>query len=301
MKKGLIILLIVSLSLSACNWTNRDDTLDDPGIGLTDLLQSYDLWYVDIDQTTGPGNVNFVSKAFTLSFMPDYEVFANNNIAGLGQTGNGYGISIGTYRIYDRDGILSITDDIAGTYDFEVEQIDNYSIRLTNRAANVSYLLTGYQKNEFDYDGVFYDNITYFLQEYEAWTKTDADIVSPSAPFVFENHLRFYVSGNTNVFESSESRPNIPTGQIYWDYSGAYEVLNTSQENRKELLLYYDVNNEQETFILKILDDQNIQLHNMQTDNIYWLTGHGYIQYRPASKRLKKSSKKVSRLTYLKK
>ena len=301
MKKGLIILLIVSLGLSACNWTNRDDTLDVPTIGLTDLLQSYDLWYVDIDQTTEPGNVSFVSKAFTLSFMPGYEVFANNNISGLGQTGNGYGISIGTYRTYDRDGILSITDDIAGTYDFEVKQIDNYSIRLTNRAANVSYLLTGYQKNEFDYDGVFYDNITYFLQEYEAWNKTDADIVSPSAPFVFENHLRFYVSGNTNVFESSESQTNIPTGQIYWDYSGTYEVLNTSQENRKELLLYYDINNEQETFVLKILDDQNIQLHNIQTDNIYWLTGRGYIQYRPTAKRLKKSQKKVSRLTYLKK
>ena len=301
MKKGIIILLVVSLGLSSCNLTYRNDTLDEPGIGLTDILQSYDLWYVDIDQTTGPGNISFVSKAFTISFLPDYEVYANNNIAGLGLTGNGYGISIGTFRAYDREGILSITDDIDGTYDFEVKQIDNYTIRLTNRAVNVSYLLTGYQKNEFDYDGLFYDNITYFLQEYEAWTKTDAEIVSPSAPFVFENHLRFFVSGNTNVFESSESRTNIPTGQIYWDYSGAYDVLNTSQENRKELLLYYDINNEQETFILKILDDQNIQLHNTQTDNIYWLTGRGYIQYRPTAKRLKKSSKKVSKLMYLKK
>ena len=32
--------------------------------------------------------------------------------------------------------------------------------------------LNGYQRTTFDYDFVFYDNIHYFLQEYEAWEKT---------------------------------------------------------------------------------------------------------------------------------
>ena len=184
MKKWTIILLLVSLVLSSCKWEYRDDTFAGHSMRLSDLLQSFDLWYVDIDQTTGTGDVGFVSRAFTMSFMPNHEVYANNNMVGFGYTGNGYGISIGTYRVYNRDGILSITDDIAGTYDFIVNQIDQYTISLTNLSENVTYFLVGYQQSEFDYDAVFYDNVAYFLQEYEAWTKYYADLVSPSEPFV---------------------------------------------------------------------------------------------------------------------
>ncbi len=285
--------------LGSCDWEHRDDTIDNT-IRLTDLLQSYDLWYVDIDRTTGTGDVGFVSRAFTMSFMPGHEVYANNNMVGLGYTGDGYGIRIGTYRVYDRDGILSITDDIAGTYDFEVVQIDNYTISLTNRAQNVTYFLIGYQKNEFDYDAVFYDNVVYFLQEYEAWTKYYADLVSPSEPFVSENHLQFYVSANINSFSSSESPVNISVSQIFWDYSGAYVVENTSHQNRKGLKLYYDINNDREEFILKIIDDQHIRLRNILTGNVYKLEGRGNIKYRPVAKRFKKFHKNSSRKRYLK-
>lgn len=301
MKKWTIILLLVSLVLSSCKWEYRDDTFAEHSMRLSDLLQSYDLWYVDIDQTTGTGDVGFVSRAFTMSFMPNHEVYANNNMAGFGYTGNGYGISIGTYRVYNRDGILSITDDIAGTYDFIVNQIDQYTISLTNLSENVTYFLVGYQQSEFDYDAVFYDNVAYFLQEYEAWTKYYADLVSPSEPFVSENHLQFYVSGNRNSFASSETPVNVPVSQIYWDYTGDYEVLNTSNQNRKELRLYYDINNDREEFILIIIDDQHIRLKNILTGNIYKLEGRGYIQYRPAAKRLIRSKyKNLLRQRYLK-
>jgi len=287
MKKLTIILLTV-LSITACNRTYReDDWQDTRQIDLTDLVQSYDLWYVDIERTEGPGNISFMSKAFTMSFMPNYEVFANNNIVGLGISGNGYGISTGTYQVYDSEHIISINDDIDGIYDFEVVQISRNEIKLINRSENVSYYLTGYQKADFDYDALFYDNITYFLQEYETWSKTFADIVSPSEPFVNENHLTFYVEGNDNVFESSESPVNIPIGQIFWDYTGSYEVLNTYQNNHKDLILYYDIDNSREKFLLTIVDDQHIRLQNTVTDNIYEFEGHGYIQYRPKAKRLK--------------
>jgi len=293
MKKITIILLTI-LSLTACNKTYReDDWQDTHQIDLTDLVQSYDLWYVDIERTEGPGNVSFMSKAFTMSFMPNYEVYANNNIVGLGISGNGYGISTGTYQVFDRDHIISINDDIDGIYDFEVVQISQNEIKLVSRSENVSYYLTGYQKSDFDYDALFYDNITYFLQEYEAWTKTFTNILSPSEPFVNENHLTFYVEGNDNVFESSESPVTIAPTQIYWDYTGTYEVLNARQNNRKELYLYYDLDNSQETFLLTIIDDQHIRLQNTLTDNVYEFEGHGYIQYRPKAQRLKsKFSKK---------
>jgi hypothetical protein len=36
---------------------------------------------------------------------------------------------------------------------------------------NTTYYLIGYQRSNFDYDRLFYDNIHYFLQEYKAWEK----------------------------------------------------------------------------------------------------------------------------------
>ncbi len=299
MKRIYVILVILSISLSSCNWTNREDSFNEPDFSLTDLLQSYDLWYIDIDKTTGTGNISFMSKAFTMSFMPNGEVFANNNIVGLGITGNGYGIDTGFYTAYDYDGVLSITDDISGQYDFEVSYTAYNEIQLYNRAENVTYYLTGYQKSHFDFDKLFYENVTYFLQEYEAWHKVFENLAHPSEPFTAENHLSFYVEGNQNVFVSSESPLNIAVAQIYWDYTGVYEVHNTSRENEKRLVLYYDINNEQERFNLEILDDTHIRLTNTETGNIYEFYGQGYIQYRPAKRRLAQKQIKITNQHYL--
>jgi len=51
-------------------------------------LQSYDLWYVDINETRGNGEVPFLQRAFTLSFI-NGALYANNNIVGIGKTGDG--------------------------------------------------------------------------------------------------------------------------------------------------------------------------------------------------------------------
>ncbi len=288
MKKIYIILIVFAFGLSSCRWTNRSDTLDETAASLSDLLFTYDLWYVDIDKTTGTGNVPFMSRAFTISFLPGGEVYANDNMVGLGYTGDGLGIRIGFYTVYNQSSMLSIDDDISGQYDFEVAQINNNTIRLHNRAENVTYFLTGYLQSQFDYDALFYDNVTYFLQEYEAWHKVYEDLPHPSEPFVAENHLRFYVNGNTNVFDSSTSPPNWPLTQLHWDYYGDYEVVNTRQAASKKLFLYYNINNQQESFVLTVLNDQRIRLTNLNTGNVFEFEGAGYIQYRPQAKRLKK-------------
>ena len=288
--------------MGSCTIENHIDEnyTNEPAYVLSDFLISYDLWYVDIDRTQGSGNISFMSKAFTMSFLPNGEVYANNNIVGLGITGNGYGISIGMYDVYNANGLVSINDDLSGRFDFEVRQISTHEISLYNRSRDVTYYLIGYQKYDFDYDRLFYENITYFLQEYTVWTKNFADIVSPDAVFRAENHLRFYVAGNDNVFDSSESRINAPMTSIYWDYSGSYEVLNTSQTNVKDLVLYYDINGSEEEFILKIIDDRHIELQNVVTDNIYRFTGHGYIQFRPASRLKHKQNLHLSTNRFIK-
>lgn len=298
MKKILYILsaIILTLSISSCTIEERYNDYQDTQ-SLTQLLQSYDLWYVDIDQTTGTGDVPFVSRAFTISFMYNGNVFANNNIVGIGTTGNGYGIPVGQYSVFDYDGIVEINHAIDGIVPFEVRQISNNEIELYNRSQNVRYLLVGYQKTHFDYDRLFYENITYFLQEFEAWTKVYEDLAQPNAIFAGEHHLAFYVEGDTNTFQSSESAPNTAVNQIIWDYTGNYDVYNTSIENVKDLVLRYYVNNSEEDFELEIINDQRIRLININTNNIYEFEGRNYIEYmRPG--RLKNLHKTIGKTHY---
>ena len=68
--------------------------------------------------------------------------------------------------------ILDVQHDIDGFSTFDVYEVDFNTIELYNPNNDTSYFLDGYQRNSFDYDFVFYDNIHYFLQEYEAWEKT---------------------------------------------------------------------------------------------------------------------------------
>ena len=97
-------------------------------------------------------------------------LYANNNLVGFGERGNGFGIAIGEY---DTAGIvLDIFHDLDGHQRFEVYQESVSSIEFYNPANNTSYFLDGYQRNEFDYDAVFFENIDYFLQEYKTWENT---------------------------------------------------------------------------------------------------------------------------------
>ena len=113
--KLFLAILVSTVLFTSCS---KDEPLDD-SITLGELLSSYDLWYVDIHETMGSGDVPFVSKAFTLSFN-NGNVFANNNIADVGFTGNGLGISVGRY---DSFGIyLETIHDLDGRYIFDVLQ-----------------------------------------------------------------------------------------------------------------------------------------------------------------------------------
>ena len=158
-KKLLFAILISSTIFNSC--TIVDDDIFDNGISLSQLLSGYDLWYVDYNRTTGNGDIPFVSRAFTLSFF-NRVMYANNNIVDIGRTGNGLGIPVGSYGTF---GIyLETFHDLDGRNDFEVEQLSANRIRIYSTSQNVSYLLIGYQRSNFDYDLLFYDNIEYFLQ-----------------------------------------------------------------------------------------------------------------------------------------
>ena len=266
-----------------------EDDLATPVAPLSSVLADYELWYVDIDQTQGNGTIPFMDKAFTFSFL-NGTVMANNNLAGIGDQGSGFGIEVGYYDVFDYD--LDISHDIDGFYSFEVSLLSNNAIELYNRYTNTSYVLIGYQRSNFDYDRLFYDNIHFFLQEYAVWEKVHTSLSGTSNAFDAENYLQFLPANSGVNFRSSQDPRGSSTTNLYWDYSGIYEVNNVvNNAYLKTLTLDYDYF-ANEYFELSILDDATIVLYHPASGSEYRFRGRGYIEYKTPSEgksRLKQS------------
>ena len=278
--KLLLGLALATTMFTSCYVDLADDDyvyLDNtPTISLNQLLNSYELWYVDINQTIGYGETPFLQMAFTISFRNGI-VYANNNLVGFGSQGNGYGIPVGDYDAYDM--ILDVYHDIDGYNTFDVYQIDNNTIELYNPYNDTSYFLNGYQRANFDYDFIFYDNIHYFLQEYEAWEKTYTSDFGALNEFDNENYLQFLSGGNDSTFRSSQDVDIANPNNIYWDYTGIYAVGDVANNMYvKTLTLDYDYF-DNEFFELYVIDDQLIELYHDASGTVYEFTGRGYIQF----------------------
>lgn len=274
------IKLLLGFVLAATLFTScQTETIyEQPPISINQLLSSYDLWYVDINRTAGHGETPFLQIAFTLSFKNGV-LFANNNLVGFGPNGqgNGYGIDVGEYEGYDM--ILDVYHDLDGYQSFDVYQVDFDTIELYNPSNDTSYFLNGYQKSQFDYDFVFYDNIHYFLQEYEAWEKTYVSQTGALNEFDNENYLQFLAGGNDSEFRSSQDINILDPINIYWDFTGIYGVGNIGGNTHlKTLTLDYDFF-DNEFFELSVINDQRIELYHANSGTTYEFTGRGYLQY----------------------
>ncbi len=293
----LFFTLLFTVSLfTACVF--EEDAVLERGVLLENTLSNYDLWYVDIHRTTGTGEVPFLSRAFTISFINN-TLYTNNNIVDIGYTGNGFGIPVGSYTTFD--GLLRANHDIDGYQDFEVFRLSANEIRLYNYRDNVSYYLIGYQSNNFDYDKLFYENIEYFLQEFIAWEKT-ATMGGISNPFDAENYLQFFPENNTSFYSSHDVfGTNIDL--IDWSYVGGYEIFDVlDYEDLKILTLNYD-GGDIEEFELSVLNDETIRLYHFNTATTYDFSGQGFIQYlkgdnkTPAVRNNNRKRTKVNRRT----
>ena len=275
--KGLSGFLLVALLFTSCQVdVINDDYVDTPSISLNQLLNSFDLWYVDINETVGYGQTPFLQKAFTVSFLGG-NVYANNNLVGIGNQGNGLGISIGYYNANDM--ILDVDHDLDGFITFDVYQIDSNTIELYNPNNDTSYFLEGYQRNNFDYDFVFYDNIHYFMQEYEAWEKTYTSDVGVLNEFDNENFIQFLAGGNDNTFRSSQDEVSTNVNNLYWDFTGDYGIADINGNMYlKTLTLDYDYF-DNEYFELSVINDALIELYHPSSGTYYEFRGRGYIQF----------------------
>ena len=74
--KLLFTIIFTGTLLSSCTTYVVEDNFVDE-ISLEEVVSGYDLWYVDYHRTTGTGDVPFLSKAFTVSFL-NGRMYANN-------------------------------------------------------------------------------------------------------------------------------------------------------------------------------------------------------------------------------
>tara|TARA_B100000949_G_scaffold232088_1_gene245559 strand:+ start:6449 stop:7408 length:960 start_codon:yes stop_codon:yes gene_type:complete len=291
-RKLLFGILFIGLMASSC-YTEvivEDDLITEPPINTALVLESHDLWYVDINETRGNGEVPFLQRAFTISFDRGI-VYANNNLSGLGKTGNGLGIDVGAYATYS--GQVEIDHDVDGLWLLEVIALDNNTLEIYDPRSDTSYILEGYQKNNFDYDFIFYDNIHYFLQEYQVWEKTYTSEVGALNEFDEENYLQFFDDGG-GYFRSSVDAKGISLANVQWDYEGDYEVYDVANDGSlKTLTLDYDFLGN-DYFELYVINDSTIELYHVSSGTVYEFTGRGYIQYLKSSDGTSKKRSKTN-------
>ena len=279
MKNGKLLfgILLIGFLASSC-YTEvilDDDYIEESPVNTALVLESYDLWYVDINAVQGNGEVPFLQRAFTISFDRGV-VYANNNLAGIGKTGNGLGIDVGTYGTYS--GTVEVDHDVDGLWLLDVYAVNHTTLELYDSNSNTSYLLRGYQKNNFDYDLIFYDNIHYFLQEYQAWEKTFTSEEGAINEFDEENYLQFF-AGNGDSFRSSIDVTGTPLVNLQWDYEGDYEVFDVANDaTLKTLTLDYDYLGN-DYFEIYVINDSTIELYHVSSGTVYKFTGRGFQQY----------------------
>ena len=78
--KLLLGFALIATLFTSC-YTEEIYINDEPTVSLNQLLNSYDLWYIDINETQGYGETPFLQMAFTISFN-NGRLYANNNLVG---------------------------------------------------------------------------------------------------------------------------------------------------------------------------------------------------------------------------
>lgn len=256
MKK--IIFLIASVFMAASCSVSEDYQMT-----LDEKLHQYDLWFINKQESQGV-LIPFFEKSFTVSFSRGI-LYANINLVGIGNRANGIGFSSGYYTADDIFLRIHYKDQ---SYSFEVQQVGNNRIVLHDQFSNAKYVLEGYQRNNFDYNRVFRENLRLFLQEYEAWEKIDQRGGNPN-PFDGENYLRFIPEGGDRFFFASQSPKGLMLPSIYWNYKDNYSV-----ENQILTLIFEGT---AQRFQIHLIDDATLELTHLNSGTIYVFRGVGNI------------------------
>ncbi|MEO9502502.1 hypothetical protein [Nonlabens ulvanivorans] len=269
--------LLIAVTIASCETEVVIGNGFDNRPTLNEILSNQELWYVDLNDTQGNPDIPFMTKAFTMSF--DFgTLYANNNLVGVGSAGAGLGLDVGSYQILNNQ--VSILHDIDGLHDFTVVVLNYNRIKMIDMHRGTVYYLDGYNRNNFNYDQLFYDNIQYFLQEYRAWEKVYTSNVGVLNDFDEENYLQFTPGFNGDEFKSSTDVNGLNYSSLFWDYTGEYWVEDeTPGSINKHLTMDYDfIGNDY--FDLYVINDNTIELYHSASGTTYEFKGRGYIQLK---------------------
>ena len=139
MKAKLLFLILLTGTLMTSCYREviiEVEYIEESAFNTDQVLQSYDLWYVDINATKGNGEVPFLQRAFTISFDSGM-LYANNNMVGIGKTGNGFGIDVGYYNTLR--GTVEIDHDVDGPWLLDVSAVNKNTIELYDGRSDTSY------------------------------------------------------------------------------------------------------------------------------------------------------------------
>ncbi|CAM4165636.1 hypothetical protein [Zobellia nedashkovskayae] len=138
---------------------------------------------------------------------------------------------------------------------------------------------------------LFYDNINYFLQEYNAWEKTYTSFEGTLNEFDNENFLQF----NPTFFRSSIDPVGTRLVNLQWDFEGDYSVYDiVDDETLKTLTLAYR-SSSNDYFELYVINESTIELYHPSSKTVYEFREKGYQEYLKAGKgAVEKKRKKTS-------
>ncbi|OIQ36502.1 MAG: hypothetical protein BM563_10610 [Bacteroidetes bacterium MedPE-SWsnd-G1] len=283
MKAVKLLLSVFALTFLVSCSSDNDSPPPVEYIRLYDLLAEYEVWYVDYSKSFGTGDVYYVAQAFTLSFL-NGTMYANNNLVGIGETGNGLGIDVGTYTAV-HGMTLTTNHNIDGRIDFEVRQLSTNQIEFYNYEEDVTYILEGFQTTTFNYDALFNDNLDLMVQEYDGWEKTYASPDGDINPFDDENYLTFFFDEGELTFLSSIDETGLDIGEVLWDYEGLYNIDVFSNI----LTLDYD-GGDTEKFDLTVINDNVLEMFHISSGTTYQFTGRGFNLIEKRNLRKKESA-----------
>ena len=257
--KNLLSLLFSIILLTSCG--SDDDSTNPPqSKSIEELLESYDLWYVEPDQPSSDFDLG--QDAITFSFVNN-ELYANKNLVGFDPSTMG-NIET-TYTVEQEGSNASITIDDT---EFTIFGVNGNSVKLVNSYDNTTaFYITGYTTEDFpSLEILYYERMPHFFNEYQFWQKTLTENPDENdGDFSTINYIDFFGGRN---FRSSEDVEGLTYDEINWQHQGSYKLTTSNSEeepiSNELVFIYVDSNGvviegANDTLKVNVVDESKIQ------------------------------------------
>ena len=256
--KNLLSLLFSIIVLTSCG-SDDDSNTPSQSKSIEELLESYDLWYVEPDQPSSDFDLG--QDAITFSFVNN-ELYANKNLVGFDPSTMG-NIET-TYTVEQEGSNASITIDDT---EFTIFGVNGNSVKLVNSYDNTTaFYITGYTTEDFpSLEILYYERMPHFFNEYQFWQKTLTENPDENdGDFSTINYVEFF---GGRSFRSSEDVEGLTYDEINWEYEGSYRLTTEYGEEESisnELIFIYNTDEGEEeipndTLKVNVVDESKIQ------------------------------------------